>query len=344
LLAAGFLDGSVRLWDLVSSQTSVEKVHEGNVEQVSFSENGRWLLTKDTVGTGCLWRVGRDITRTVPHCQNRVGRIQFSDKALVDITGSKIRLWGLDANEPWGEPLLIETGIAAVGGVLPDPDSRWLVAYDFDEILLWRHHPQARKGTLTQLERTVRPELQLSPDGRWLAREVGWGIPITVWDLLAPVPQRFSLPIPKELHQLGKLLALYRLGAGTAMLAVWWRADGWKEIVAFVDPSSFNADKERAWFDLRPGVQVSYTALSPGEEVKAQSRKMITADGRWLISRESQTTTLSRLRRDELKRLACDTAGRNLTDGEWKRYFPGQDYSSTCPDLPGLARKPSPTR
>jgi WD40 repeat protein len=32
--------------------------------------------------------------------------------------------------------------------------------------------------------------------------------------------------------------------------------------------------------------------------------------------------------------LACRLAGRNLTPEEWKRYFPGEDYRKTCPNLP----------
>ena len=31
---------------------------------------------------------------------------------------------------------------------------------------------------------------------------------------------------------------------------------------------------------------------------------------------------------------ACQRAGRNLTQAEWLRYFPGNPYRKTCPDLP----------
>ena len=71
----------------------------------------------------------------------------------------------------------------------------------------------------------------------------------------------------------------------------------------------------------------------------AQSTKTITADGRWLIDFSLGTATLFRLRRPELETLACDTAGRNLTEKEWQRYFSGQEYRRTCPTLPGLPAK-----
>jgi len=39
---------------------------------------------------------------------------------------------------------------------------------------------------------------------------------------------------------------------------------------------------------------------------------------------------------ERLLRLACQTAGRNLTRDEWHEYLPGEDYRkrSHCPDLP----------
>jgi hypothetical protein len=55
-------------------------------------------------------------------------------------------------------------------------------------------------------------------------------------------------------------------------------------------------------------------------------------DGRWLIGDPiyDSTVRLWPLRTDELIRLACRTAGRNLTQEEWALYFPGEDYRTTC--------------
>jgi hypothetical protein len=40
------------------------------------------------------------------------------------------------------------------------------------------------------------------------------------------------------------------------------------------------------------------------------------------------------MRLDELRDLACRTAGRNLSEEEWKTYFRGQPYRRTCDDMP----------
>jgi hypothetical protein len=122
------------------------------------------------------------------------------------------------------------------------------------------------------------------------------------------------------------------------VLTAVFQEGGFSVITGFADLSSFLSDKTRVWSELAGGARVNYVAL-PG--VSPESTKTITADGRWLIDFSLQTTTLYRLRRQELDTLACQTAGRNLTEPEWQRYFSGQDYRPTCPGLPGLPAKPA---
>jgi hypothetical protein len=58
-------------------------------------------------------------------------------------------------------------------------------------------------------------------------------------------------------------------------------------------------------------------------------------DSRWLITRNHDRGTINlwRLRSDELKILACRTAGRNMTTEEWATYLPGQPYTDQCADF-----------
>ena len=57
--------------------------------------------------------------------------------------------------------------------------------------------------------------------------------------------------------------------------------------------------------------------------------------GRWLATRSAAgVVRLWDLRVQELLRLACDTAGRNLTREEWARHIGGVPYQATCPELP----------
>jgi WD40 repeat protein len=60
-------------------------------------------------------------------------------------------------------------------------------------------------------------------------------------------------------------------------------------------------------------------------------------DGHWLVTAGADGTARRwNLHLDELKRLACEKAGRNLTREEWKTYIFSEPYQETepCPELP----------
>jgi hypothetical protein len=47
-----------------------------------------------------------------------------------------------------------------------------------------------------------------------------------------------------------------------------------------------------------------------------------------------------RLDLEELIRLICNRTGRNLTEEEWREYFPDDDYRETCPEYKRTAVVP----
>jgi WD40 repeat protein len=58
-------------------------------------------------------------------------------------------------------------------------------------------------------------------------------------------------------------------------------------------------------------------------------------DGRWVTSGSRDGTVWVWLwRSEDLIEEACARMPRNLTQEEWERYLPGEDYRPTCPDLP----------
>jgi WD40 repeat protein len=63
-------------------------------------------------------------------------------------------------------------------------------------------------------------------------------------------------------------------------------------------------------------------------------------DGRWLATGSGDgTVKLWWLEVNELIRLACRAAGRNLTGDEWQTFFGGSSYRKTCPDLPAVTHR-----
>jgi hypothetical protein len=255
---------------------------------------------------------------------------------LIAADGNRLRLWDLRTGEPWATPLVIETGLQKMNGFAADPAGRWVAAYG-ESLIVWRRAPGSPTMAATRLD-GVKDVLgvHVSRDGRWLATQGGWA-PIVVWDLLTPVPQRFQFAMGKqEVEPWGSVLALYHPPGGNTLLTAAYTEDGFSVISGFAAAAAFASDDTRSWQELRNGVRVNYSALLG---VSPESTKTITADGRWLINFSLGKATLFRLRRSELETLACDTAGRNLTEMEWQRYFSGQEYRRTCPTLPGLPVK-----
>jgi hypothetical protein len=71
----------------------------------------------------------------------------------------------------------------------------------------------------------------------------------------------------------------------------------------------------------------------------------ISPDNHWLITvgkdplsfgsnPEERMNRLRSLPLEELIRLACVTAGRNLSQTEWQHFFPQQAHHKTCQNLP----------
>jgi len=57
-------------------------------------------------------------------------------------------------------------------------------------------------------------------------------------------------------------------------------------------------------------------------------------DGKSLLVASDETTILWDLDTKLWAEKACLAAGRNLTEAEWTKYFPGRDYEATCQRWP----------
>jgi WD40 repeat protein len=328
-LAAGFHDGSVQLRDLTSLRATTEISHDSLIVAVGFSQDGRWLLTVDAGDRGCLWPVGSTERSAPARCREGVPGVRLAGPGrwVVAADSGRVRVWDLTAPDPWTGPVLIDTGLRYVTGVEVDPEGRWVVAHG-DSLVLWRRNRLAGGTAASRLAAAGGfPRVRLSPDGRWLAAGGGW-TDIHVWDLAAsdqPVTTfaRLSADVPAGESS----LAFHPVDAGEAAVVVWRSPSAWAEIVDFADPG------------VGPGAGAPRTTgvhtilLGPGLESGEDGSKRLSPDGRWLIGRAAQTV-LIHLDPQEIERLACTTAGRNLTHAEWRQYFPDQEYRQTCSELP----------
>jgi WD40 repeat protein len=104
LLATGSIDGTARLWDVVSGQERMRLIHSSVVKpernwvrSVAFSPDGRLLATSDLYSKARLWEVasGQEQTVITPTYASLLVEVAFSPD------GHLLAIGGADAVELW---------------------------------------------------------------------------------------------------------------------------------------------------------------------------------------------------------------------------------------------------
>jgi WD40 repeat protein len=153
--------------------------------------------------------------------------------------------------------------------------------------------------------------VSFSADSRWLVTASG-NATIRLWDLAKDKPE--ATPMILRGHE-GNILTV-GLSPDNH-----WLVTGSEDTTA------------RLW-DLMADDPAATSIVLRGHK-GAINTVAISPDSRWLVTgSEDGTARLWMLQLDELIENACRTAGRNLSYGEWEKYFPGEEYRQTCSNLP----------
>lgn len=337
-------DGAARLWDLKAADPTARAIELRNIERriddsyqytnhVHVSPDGHWLVTAGSSHFGAPARLW-DLTAADPSARSTdLGKISPEECAFSpdgrwliihrvhDDAGHRFneaRLWDLTKGP--SAPFILASGPGKfVASTAFSPDGRWLYTSSYErEVRRWdlaARDPSSAPLVLSSPLKDPKEylgDITLSPDGRWLAADGSEPGQYALWDLSVKDPAATA-------RVLDNPQGMGLSGAAFTPDSRW--------LVTSHD--SMSEQGNTLWkLDVADTAPVSL----PGG--KLISGGAFSADGRWLVARGVDSLQLWPMRLDELLDLACRAAGRNLTQGEWKEYFPGQEYRRTCAGLP----------
>jgi WD40 repeat protein len=323
-LATASRDGTVRLWDITAPDPSAHPLtldHEHGVTAMAFSSGGQWLGTASWDTGPRLWRLrakdptANPIMLTGHRAAVRDMTFSADDCWLATVSGDPrvretvVRLWHLTDENPSAAPVVLSGHTDVIISVALRFDGRWAATAAWDNTArLWdlsAEDPSASPLILQYKDRAF--SVDFSPDGRWLAAG-SWDKTIQLVDM----EDLTRSPIFLREHE-------------SRILALRFSPDGKWLATACEDKTA------RLW-DLTEDPLFTSVVLRGHEG--SVGRVCFSPDGYWLATSSSdESARLWRTNTDSLIELACQIAGRNLTEDEWQQFFGNRPYHSTRPQL-----------
>ena len=182
LLASGYSDGGIRLWDVAMRETIATSEKYSRINSVAFSPDGTLLASGYSDGRIRLWDVAMRETIATSEKYSRINSVAFSPDGTMVASGSgdnTVRLWDVAMRETIA---ILEGHRGVVNSVAFSPDGTMVVSGSGDNtVRLW---DVAMGETIAILEGHELPIISVafSPDGRMLASGSGDGR-IRLWDV-----------------------------------------------------------------------------------------------------------------------------------------------------------------
>jgi WD40 repeat protein len=364
MLATATSQGDVLIWNngnvrRISSPLSGH--HRAWVNAVTFSRDGKTIVSADQAGTMQIWDVSEMRAVGEPMMHPGVARLSLSpDGRTLASSGSRVVLWDMASRKriaifgdestgrlgasfsPDGSTVASANGKtvvlwdvntksivrqfmghrADVGAVKFSLDGRTLASSGADRrILLWDLHTGKKSGELVVRDGFL--NFALSPDGKMVATGSVEGIgDFMLWDV-----------------RTGSRVAVLT-GHEDAVSDLAFSPDGKVLVSASHDGSLFLWDvdnRDRMGPPLRGhrnSIGIDFPALVLGVALSGSGDSMVSVgtDGH---------VVLWDLRLASWIDWGCKLAARNLSQAEWDRFLPGKSYQRTCRDLPSGAGAPA---
>ena len=307
--------GVINLWslaDLSKRPLSLFENEWGDVRTLRFSPDNRWLVSGTGGGNVNIWDVSVEQPALEPRyrCSQGEGVREpaFSADGRFLATaaqGTSARLWDLASPNPCAGPRVLPHG-NVVYQVVFSPDLRWVATASYDQKgRLWNLDAGSEPKLIAELTFKDRvPLAAFSDNNRWVAFG-SWDQTLKLLDLANPGTSK-----PVELTGHAGRITSVSFSPDSRWLA------------------SASEDRTiRLWDPLNPGAA---PIVLRGHEASVTDVGF-SKDSQWAItSAYDGTVRLWRLKLDDLVRVACQTAGRDLTSAEARTFLGNERAQQPC--------------
>ena len=336
VLAAGYEDGSLILWDLNAGQTLGHprgSESEAGVWSLAFSPDGQMLAAGIADGTILLWDVTtqQQIGSVTQGHHGVVSSVAFGPNGATLVSGGAdgaIIFWTSDLLQQ--QASMTQAHVAPVWRIAFHPDGNWLASAGEDgQIILW---DVATREPVQQWSQGFGIKtLVFNVDGTQLLVGNNHG-QIDTYDVSGnndhgiPLAEQASAITGMALSPDGRMLAagscVKREAYGFCRqgeVRLWQMDSGQPD----ASPISTTVLKGEVWDVVFSADGKFLVATSPDGVIPVWF-----LDPPLLPSVEDWTAWEAR---------ACKMANRNLTESEWQMYLPGEPYRLLCPGLPAVS-------
>jgi WD40 repeat protein len=320
-IASASADETIRIWNISGDPEHMSSL-QGSIGQIytlAFSPDDSMLAAGGQLGIQIWdWPSGNQRYAFIEGHTDPVVSLAFSPDGKVIASGgmdTMIILWDVETGEMVGESL--EGHQATVNDLAFSPGGEILAsvgcAHPDDlycqsgEMIFWDLREGPINSTVTPIHAHNVWVLAFSPDGETLATGSA-DETIQFWDVTSG--ERIGDPI-------------FGHEGGVTSLA--FSPDG--QVLA-----SSGLDDVILLTDLESRQRLGPPLIGHDDIVNSI---VFSPDGDWLASVSHDTSVfLWNMDVEDWIEMACERAGRNLSQSEWQTYFPGDEYRETCPYLP----------
>ena len=342
------LQGGAHLWDVAGGREVTRMLHDGSVNSIGFSPDGKWVFSGSDDGTVRVWKAasGQELAR-MEH-GNAVDFVSFSPDGMWLVIGNydaghirgTLSVWDVVS----GQVIARMTHDSAVHSVAFSPDGKWAVsASDDDTLRVWDVASGQEFSRMTH-DGAVN-SVAFSPDGKWVASgssddtarvwEIASGREVARFKNDGAVRSVAFSPDGKwvasgsddntlRIWEAASMQKVALMKHGGAVNSIAFSPDGKWVVSGSAD------DTARVW-DAASGREVA-RMTHPGV-VRSVA---FSPDGNWIVSgSEDGTARVWLWRPDDLISEACRRLPRNLSRAEWTQFVSFSiPYHSTCSNLP----------